>query len=59
MEWIVDQYQVTTDPRSGITQDPNNFDGNERYIFDLIGRIVTVSLQTVKIVNKLAELPFK
>lgn len=59
LEWIVDQYQVTTDPRSGITQDPNNFDGNERYIFDLIGKIVTVSLETVKIVNKLAELPYK
>jgi len=59
LEWIVDQYQVTTDPRSGITQDPNDFDGDERYIFNLIGMIVAVSLETVKLTNELATLPYK
>lgn len=59
LEWIVDQYQVTTDPRSGITQDPNDFDGDERYIFNLIGRIVAVSLETVKLTNELSALPYK
>jgi predicted helicase len=59
LEWIVDQYRVKTDKRSGIKQDPNNFDGNERYIFDLIGKVVTVSLETVKLVNELSKLPYK
>jgi len=59
LEWIVDQYRVKTDKRSGITQDPNNFDGNERYIFELIGKVVTVSLETVKLVNELSKLPYK
>jgi predicted helicase len=59
LEWIVDQYRVKIDKRSGITQDPNNFDGNEKYIFELIGKIVTVSLETVKLVSKLSKLPYK
>ncbi len=59
LEWIIDQYRVKTDKRSGITQDPNNFDGNEKYIFELIGKIVTVSLKTVKLVRELSKLPYK
>ena len=59
LEWIIDQYRVKTDKRSGITQDPNNFDGNEKYIFELIGKIVTVSLETVKLVKELSKLKYK
>ncbi|MCK5743365.1 MAG: DNA helicase, partial [Caldisericia bacterium] len=59
LEWIVDQYQVKVDKRSGIIQDPNNFDGDERYIFDLVGKIVAVSLETVKLVDELSKLSFK
>ncbi|MEZ4812002.1 MAG: type ISP restriction/modification enzyme [Caldisericia bacterium] len=59
LEWIIDQYRVKTDKRSGITQDPNNFDGNEYYIFELIGKIVTVSLETVKLVEQLSKLAYK
>ncbi|HPF49875.1 MAG TPA: N-6 DNA methylase [Caldisericia bacterium] len=59
LEWIVDQYRVKVDKRSGIVQDPNNFDGNPRYIFELVGKIVTVSLETVKLVNELRKLEYK
>jgi len=59
LEWIVDQYRVKTDSRSGIVQDPNNFDGNPRYIFELVGKIVTVSLETVRLVNELSKLEYK
>lgn len=52
MEWIIDQYQVKTDKRSGITNDPNREDDPE-YIVRLIKKIVTVSLETVKIVKGL------
>lgn len=55
LDWIIDQYQVTTDKRSGIVNDPNREDDPE-YIVRLIGQIVTVSLETVKIVNSLPEL---
>ena len=55
LEWIVDQYRVKTDKRSGIVNDPNRAD-EPRYIVDLIGRVINVSLKTVEIVESLPEL---
>ena len=55
LEWIVDQYRVKVDKRSGIVNDPNRAD-QPRYIVDLIGRVITVSLQTVEIVSELPKL---
>ena len=55
LEWIIDQYQVKTDKRSGITSDPNTYSDEERYIIELVERVVTVSVETVKAVAGLAE----
>jgi predicted helicase len=54
LEWIIDQYQVSTDKRSGITNDPNRTDDPE-YIMRLVGQVITVSVETVKIVKALPE----
>ncbi len=29
LEWVIDQYQISTDKRSGITNDPNRLDDPE------------------------------
>jgi predicted helicase len=55
LDWVIDQYRVSTDKRSGIVNDPNRED-DERYILRLIGQVITVSLETVKIVNSLPPL---
>ncbi len=55
LEWVIDQYQVSTDKRSGIINDPNRAD-DPQYILRLIGQVITVSLETVKIVNSLPPL---
>ena len=55
LEWIVDQYRVKTDKRSGIVNDPNR-EAEPRYIVDLIARVITVSLKTVEIVKNLPPL---
>ena len=55
LEWVVDQYRVKTDKRSGIVNDPNRVD-QPRYIVDLIGCVITVSLKTVEIVKGLPSL---
>ena len=52
LEWVVDQYRVKVDRRSGIKNDPNR-EAEPRYIVDLIGRVITVSLKTVEIVKNL------
>ena len=56
LDWIINQYQVKTDNRSGITNDPNRPD-DPQYIVKLIGKVITVSLETVKLVKGLPEWP--
>ena len=55
LEWVVDQYRVSTDARSGIVNDPNREDDPE-YIVRLVGQVVTVSVETVRLVKELAKL---
>ncbi|MBA3530314.1 MAG: hypothetical protein H0T73_00135 [Ardenticatenales bacterium] len=55
LEWVIDQYQVSTDKRSGITNDPNRAD-DPQYIVRLIGQVITVSMETVEIVQGLGPL---
>ena len=55
LEWIIDQYRVKTDKRSGIVNDPNRQD-DPQYIVKLIGKVITVSLETVEIVSTLPTL---
>lgn len=62
IDWILERYQVKTDKASGIVNDPNDWSrgvGNPRYILDLLTRIVTVSMQTLNIVNALPSLSVK
>ena len=56
LEWMVDRYQVKTDKATGITNDPNDYSDDPRYILDLIGRLVTVSMRTNEIVAGLSPI---
>jgi predicted helicase len=61
LDWLIDRYQVKQDKASGIVNNPNDWCdevGDPRYIIDLVKRIVTVSVETVKIVNSLPEIDF-
>lgn len=55
IEWIMDRYQVKTDKKSGITDDPNDYSSDEKYIFNLLLRIINISMQTVDLVNSLPK----
>ena len=54
LDWVIDQYQVSEDKRSGIRSDPNRPDDPE-YIVRLVGQVIQVSVETVKIVVNLPE----
>ncbi len=57
IEWNMDRYQLRTDRASGIGNDPNAYSDDPRYIVDLLRRIVTVSLETMRIVDGLPSVP--
>ncbi len=59
LEWVMERYQVTTDKDSGIVNDPNDWaieHDDSAYIFNLVKRVVRVSVETVKIVKSLPAL---
>lgn len=59
VEWIMESYQLKTHKASQITNDPNDYSReveNPRYILDLLKRIITVSLETQKLVASLPKL---
>jgi predicted helicase len=52
LEWVIDQYQVSTDARGGITSDPNRAD-DPQYIVRLVKQVVSV--ETVRLVGVLEK----
>ena len=54
LEWVIDQYRVTRDEKGNIASDPNRMD-DEQYIVRLIGQVITVSLETQKVIGTLPE----
>ncbi len=54
LEWLND-YQVKTAAGSGIVNNPNRAD-DEEYILRLIGQVIRVSVETMKIVKELPDL---
>ncbi|MCF8465115.1 MAG: DEAD/DEAH box helicase family protein, partial [Flavobacteriales bacterium] len=62
IEWIMERYQVKTDPKSNIKNDPNDWAdevGNQRYILDLLLSVINVSVQSVEIVEGLPKVEFE
>ena len=62
IEWVMERYAITTDKKSGITNDPNDWareHNDEKYILNLLLRVINVSVQTVEIVKGLPKLKFE
>ena len=60
LEWVMDRYCIKTDKNSGIINNANDF-ANEtiddpKYPLELFQRVITVSLETIEIVNSFSEL---
>lgn len=53
IEWIINQYQVKTDKKSGITDDPNDFSDDPKYILNLLLSVITVSMRTLELIDEL------
>ena len=58
IEWVMERYAVTTNADSGILNDPNQWSPNQRYILELLLRVIQMSIDTMQIVSKLPEMNF-
>ena len=60
LDWVIERQVVKTDKKSGITNDANRYAnetvGNPAYPLELFQRVITVSLETMKIVRGLPKL---
>ncbi len=59
IEWVMERYAVKKDPASQIENNPNDWcreHDDPKYIYNLLLRIITVSLETMKIVRSLPKL---
>ncbi|WP_273755709.1 type ISP restriction/modification enzyme [Bartonella sp. MM73XJBT.G] len=63
LEWVMERQCVKTDKKSGIVNDANRYAvetvGNPAYPLELFQRVITVSLETMKIVKNLPKLEIK
>ena len=56
IEWVMECYQVKTYKESKIVNDPNKWSDDPRFTLELLQKVVTVSMKTVKIVSRLPGL---
>lgn len=60
LEWVMERQAVTTHKESGIVNDANDWAietmANPKYPLELFQRVITVSIETMKIVNALPKL---
>jgi predicted helicase len=59
IEWVMDEYRSSTHPKSGIHNDPNAWcveHNDPKYIYNLLRRIIRVSVETLRIVGDLPQL---
>ena len=59
LDWVVERSRVSIDKASGIVNDFNDYateQGNERYPLELFLKVISVSLETIKIVKNLPSL---
>jgi predicted helicase len=58
LEWVIENYQIYQDPLTKIINDPNDWgiDSNEPdYILNLVKKVITVSINSKKIINELPK----
>lgn len=62
IEWIMERYCDKVDKKSGIRNDANQWGiehGNPKYPFELLQSIITLSLKTLDIIEKLPKITFE
>ncbi len=58
IDWVIERYQKTMDKDSLIENNPNHYAGG-KYIFELLCRVITLSVKSVDLIEKISEKRFE
>ncbi|MDO7813845.1 DEAD/DEAH box helicase [Helicobacter pylori] len=58
IDWVIERYQKTTDKDSLIENNPNHYAGGQ-YVFELLCRVITLSVKSVDLMEKISEKRFE
>lgn len=55
IDWIIDRYQISIDKKSLIENNPNDYQGG-KYIYELLLKIIDLSIKSVDLINEISEM---
>ncbi|WP_120937941.1 DEAD/DEAH box helicase [Helicobacter pylori] len=58
IDWVIERYQKTRDKDSLIENNPNDYAGG-KYVFELLCRVITLSVKSVDLIEKISEKRFE
>ncbi|GHR30919.1 hypothetical protein VN1251_11600 [Helicobacter pylori] len=58
IDWVIERYQKTMDKESLIENNPNHYAGG-KYVFELLCRVITLSVKSVDLIEKISEKRFE
>ncbi len=58
IDWVIERYSITKDKDSLIENNPNDYAGGQ-YIFELLCRVITLSVKSVDLIEKISEKRFE
>ncbi|WP_424955477.1 type ISP restriction/modification enzyme [Helicobacter pylori] len=58
IDWVIERYQKTTDKDSLIENNPNDYEGG-KYVFELLCRVIKLSVKSVDLIEKISEKRFE
>ncbi|MGN8369946.1 type ISP restriction/modification enzyme [Helicobacter pylori] len=58
IDWVIERYSITTDKDSLIENNPNHYAGG-KYIFELLCRVIALSVKSVDLIEKISEKRFE
>ncbi len=58
IDWVIERYSITKDKESLIENNPNDYAGG-KYVFELLCRVITLSVKSVGLIEKISEKRFE
>ncbi|GAA8369833.1 hypothetical protein Hpkin14_06370 [Helicobacter pylori] len=58
IDWVIERYSITTDKDSLIENNPNHYAGG-KYVFELLCRVITLSVKSVDLIEKISKKRFE